>query len=233
MSDERDRTSIERKPCPEAARIGLLVHELRGPLTVIHGYLDHLARPLTSEQHADALAAMRRATERLERMLADAAAGREVTSPAPAARMPVRLRDTIAREIADFSAATGREVRLAAEGDPVVLCDEGRLAQVLVNLLTNADKYSPAGEPVEVGLSRDGERVVLTVDDRGPGIPEADRERVFQWSERLERDAELPGSGFGLPLVREIVEAHGGSVAVLDAPGGGTRVRVELEAVDL
>ena len=102
---------------------------------------------------------------------------------------------------------------------------------MLINLISNAMKYSPAGSPVEVALEPTRGNVVLRVSDRGPGVPQPDRVRVFEPFQRagLSKDA-VPGVGLGLFVVRRIVEAHGGEIAIEDTPGGGAAFRVSLPA---
>jgi len=96
--------------------------------------------------------------------------------------------------------------------------------RAIANLLDNAAKWSPPGETVDVTLAG-GE---LTVRDRGPGIAEADRPYVFERFYRATSARGLPGSGLGLAIVRQVAEAHGGTVTAEEAPGGGTLMRLSL-----
>ena len=90
------------------------------------------------------------------------------------------------------------------------------LAQAGVNLLDNALHHTPAGTAIAIGLARHGDDVVLSVADHGPGIPQADRERVFARFIRLEDSRSTPGHGLGLALVAAIAHAHGGTAALHD-----------------
>ena len=99
-----------------------------------------------------------------------------------------------------------------------------RLERAVWNLLENAGKWSEPGGTVEVALGG-GE---LCVRDHGPGIAAEDREHVFDRFYRATAARSLPGSGLGLAIVREVAEAHGGSVAAEDAPGGGALLRFRL-----
>ena len=99
-----------------------------------------------------------------------------------------------------------------------------RLERAVWNLLENAGKWSPEGSTVEVSLA-DGE---LRVRDHGPGIAPDDRAHVFDRFYRSAAARSLPGSGLGLAIVREVAEAHGGSVSAEDAPGGGALLRLHL-----
>jgi PAS domain S-box-containing protein len=106
---------------------------------------------------------------------------------------------------------------------PEIDGDPARLTQVLVNLIINASKYSPMGRPIELQLREQPDALWVAVADRGPGIPPADRGRLFQSFVRLDQDNnEQYGIGLGLYVVKTIVEAHGGRVGVDDRPGGGS-----------
>ena len=108
---------------------------------------------------------------------------------------------------------------------PSVSADYWQLDQVATNLLENAVRHSPPGTPIRVALRSEGGAVVLTVDDEGPGIPPARREEVF---EPFRAGEAIPTSGIGLAICRAIVEAHGGTIAAGDGPGGGARLTVRL-----
>jgi two-component system sensor histidine kinase MprB len=100
-----------------------------------------------------------------------------------------------------------------------------RLDRAVWNLLENAGKWNTNGLPVEVRLVRTGE---LTVRDHGPGIAPDDQDRIFDRFYRAASARSLPGSGLGLAIVREVAEAHGGTVAAEAAPGGGALMRLRL-----
>ena len=101
------------------------------------------------------------------------------------------------------------------------------MARAVRNLVDNAVKFSTGGA-VEVVV--DGGSV--TVHDAGPGVPEADRERIFERFHRLEADRDQPGSGLGLAIVRHVAEAHGGTVLVGDSPLGGAAVGLRIPEID-
>jgi len=106
-----------------------------------------------------------------------------------------------------------------------------QLAQVVRNLVDNAQRHAQG--QVAVSLRRDGDELVFVVDDDGPGIPEADRLRVFDRFTRLDeaRGRADGGAGLGLAVVRRVVEQHGGTVAIFDSPLGGARFEVRLPAI--
>jgi len=219
------------------AEIALFAHELRGALTVIAGYTALLRHPLSEPERLAALDGIERAIARADALCGDALQGR---TPAPAAS---RLTETVSllelaeEAVADQRSATGREVRLRidAEGPLTVRGDGQALARVLGNLICNAAKYSPAGTPIDVCVERRsrpflGEVAVIEVADRGPGIPAGMRERVFEPFARLPRDEASAGTGLGLAVVRNVIDAHDGRVEIVDRQGGGAVVRVELPA---
>ena len=113
---------------------------------------------------------------------------------------------------------------------PMIRVDPVLIEQVLVNLLDNAIKYSPPNEPLRVECQQEGGDLVITVVDRGPGIPEHDREKIFDMFYRVKQgDTRTAGTGLGLAICRGILTAHGGSIVALPGPGGvGTRMQLRL-----
>jgi two-component system OmpR family sensor kinase len=101
--------------------------------------------------------------------------------------------------------------------------------RVVLNLIENALIHTPAGTPVTVAVRREGHHAVLEVSDRGPGVPASLRDRVFERFSHGDGDGSPPpGSGLGLAIVRAVADAHGGSVELTDAGGGGARFVVRL-----
>jgi len=129
--------------------------------------------------------------------------------------------------------AGGDRVRLdVGSGLPDMLADPGLLEQVIVNLVQNALRYAPVETPVRLSASAVGDRVELRVIDRGPGIPEADREAVFAPFQRRDDHATSDGAGVGLGLAvaRGFLEAMGGALSIEDTPGGGLTMVAALRA---
>ena len=108
--------------------------------------------------------------------------------------------------------------------------ESGALRHIVINLLENAAKYGARIQDVVVGVHADPKQVVLTVDDDGPGVPEPERERIWQPYARGSAAAArgASGSGIGLAVVRDVVRRHGGTVAIERAPSGGARFMVRL-----
>jgi signal transduction histidine kinase len=126
----------------------------------------------------------------------------------------------------------GQSVEIHADASLALIGEARLLRQALVNLVDNAIKYGPRGQQIIITAATEGAIVRISVDDQGPGIPVAERERVFEPYERLMRDqsSERTGTGLGLAVVSYIVRASGGVVTIADAPAGGARVQLELPA---
>lgn len=148
---------------------------------------------------------------------------------------PTELAPLVQEVLAAFAPlASARHVHVAVDLDDEVIAevDRGAVRQILINLLDNAVKYGPPGQTVSVGLARvsDEKWSRIWVEDEGPGIPAAERSRIWEPFHRLERDSNsaVAGSGIGLALVRTLTAAHGGRVSVEDGAGRGSRFVVEI-----
>ncbi len=141
--------------------------------------------------------------------------------------------------LTDYAAAGPRRLAeaLREQGDPtqpraIVLGEENKIRQVVTNLMGNAQRYSPAGSPIELGVGVDLRRKmgVIAIIDHGRGIPPQMRDKIFQrfWRADTSRTRETGGSGLGLAIVAAIVASHGGMIEVDETPGGGATFRVLL-----
>jgi signal transduction histidine kinase len=217
--------------------VATVSHELRTPLTSIIGYLELVlageAGALTEEQRRF-LQVVDRNASRLLGLVGDllfvgqVEAGRLVLE-----RRPVDLFEVAADALAAARPlAEEKGLELRAEVDPVegVWGDAKRLAQVLDNLLSNAIKFTPEGGRVCLRVRAEGTRVVIEVEDTGIGIPESERDRLFERFFRTStaREQAIPGSGLGLSVARLIVEGHGGRIDVSSSEGEGSTFHVEL-----
>ncbi len=144
---------------------------------------------------------------------------------------PALVEDVVAGALDDVSVAGGPVVLDVAEDLPAVLVDAALLERVVVNLLSNAQRYAPAGAPPLLGASAVLDRVEIRVADTGPGIPAAEYERVFLPFQRLGDHDNSTGVGLGLALARGLVEAMGGTLDPEETPGGGLTMVVSLPAV--
>jgi signal transduction histidine kinase len=147
---------------------------------------------------------------------------------------PFPVADVLREQVELFTGhSTEHELKLDLPEEPLVIRGErDRIAQVLVNLLSNAIKYSPHGGPVDVQACRVNGSVAVTVTDSGLGIPTAQQAHVFQKFFRVDTSAarEIRGTGLGLALVKEIVEAHSGTVGFDSVEGHGSRFWFKLPA---
>jgi two-component system sensor histidine kinase MprB len=117
-----------------------------------------------------------------------------------------------------------------AETPVRVLGKPSLLERAVLNLLDNAAKWSPADEPVEISVGRLRGLADLVVADRGPGVPEEDRDRVFERFYRTAEARAMPGSGLGLAIVRQVVAVHGGRAWLASRTGGGTEAHIQIPA---
>lgn len=200
-------------------------HELRTPLTSLRTNIEVLARD-HSMPEAERENLLRDVTEQLTEMtaliteLVELARGDRREEAAEDVRLEEVVADAIARVERNRPGVTFR----AQLDDSVVHGTARTIERAVSNLLDNGAKWSPPGAEVEVEL-RDGE---LTVRDHGPGIAEADLPHVFDRFYRAPAARGTPGSGLGLAIVRQVAEAHGGSVVAEAAEGGGARLRLRF-----
>jgi signal transduction histidine kinase len=121
-------------------------------------------------------------------------------------------------------------VRASIQPGLVARVDPRALRQIVLNLLDNAVKYGPLGQTVTIALEGTDDKVLIAVEDQGPGVPKAEREKIWDAYVRLSRETESAagGSGIGLSIVRELVRLHDGRAWVEDGPAGGSRFVVEF-----
>lgn len=232
----RDVTARKQVDDEKADFLATVSHELRTPLTPIKGFLQTLVQrdnEFNEAQRHHIYEVMLREEQRLERLVHQLL---QATSLEHAERVlgPVALEWTaiVLREVDELRRQDpARDVVVDFPDElPRVVADEQLGTQALTNLLSNAVKYSPPGSKVAVKVAVDGERVVTSVSDDGPGVAVADRERVFDKFTRLGDHLTRPqqGVGLGLYIVRRSVEAMGGTVWVDDAPSGGASFTFSL-----
>ena len=213
-----------------------VAHDLKTPIQRISVFLDDLsAQPLPPEAAAlvdQAQAEVTGVVSVFHALLQIA----QIEAGTPKSRFTavdlVPLVQTFAELYDPAAAEEGRRLDLSIATDrAVVHGDRDLLGQILANLIENALRHTPPGTPITLGLSRQGGDVILSVADRGPGIPEAERDKVLQRLYRLERSRTTPGSGLGLSLVAVIAELHDARLVLADhAPG--LVVAVHLPALD-
>ncbi len=212
-----------------------VAHDLRTPLARLRMTVETaLQGPESPAALKDALADCAEESERVVRMLnqlldlSEASTGilRLDQSPTDLAA----LVSDVAELYAYVAEEKGQTLDLDGVAPVTAMVDPGRLRQVVANLLDNALKYTPAGGRVALGLTAEEDGVRLSVDDSGPGIAPAERQRVFERLYRGDKSRGQRGMGLGLSLVKAVAEAHGGRVEALDSPLGGARLTVWLPA---
>jgi two-component system phosphate regulon sensor histidine kinase PhoR len=233
-----DITELRRLEQVRTEFVANVSHEIRTPLTAIHGYLETLLDGALEEPEnaRKFLEIVFRHTERLGRLTDDLTD----LSNIELGRISLRLEPTSAADVADSvltiiapRAVAGRvtvEAKLPA-GLPDVVADRDRLAQILINLVDNAVKYTPKGGRVWLeGRVREPGVVELAVCDTGAGIPKADLPRLTERFYRVDkaRSRELGGTGLGLAIVKHLVMAHGGELTIDSELWKGTTVRFTL-----
>jgi two-component system, OmpR family, sensor kinase len=208
-------------------------HELRTPLTAIRGQLEVLARrpdpDATEIRRVQGL--VQAEVDRMTRLTEDLLLLAHTDESRFIQREPIELRPFLEDLVASAVPTTDRRLSMQADVEGILNADRDRLAQALRNLLRNAVEHTHSDGMIELGAREVAdERVQIWVDDDGPGIAPAQRDRVFDRFHRADpsRARSAGGTGLGLSIVRAIVDAQGGRVWATEAPLGGARVVIEL-----
>jgi two-component system, OmpR family, phosphate regulon sensor histidine kinase PhoR len=233
----RDITELRQMEAMRSDFVANVSHELRTPLTILRGYLETL---LDNPEQSPAellriFEVMERHSNRLNLLVDDVlslarlegpGATLDVTTIRPATFLRGIMRDWEKK----FAVKNLRaELEVSEDLEPL-RADEGRLQEVIYNLLDNAVKYSQPGGRIIVRAAADGDRTTFGVTDNGSGIPARDLPRIFERFYRADkaRHREIGGTGLGLSIVKHIAQLHGGSVEAESELGRGTTVRVHL-----
>jgi PAS domain S-box-containing protein len=245
---DRKRAQVEREllyqQAVDAIRardefLSVASHELRTPIAALHMQIETILR--AQRKHAEAphgadptrakMEIVERQVGRLSRLINELMDVSRIT----AGRLRLELEDVDLSEIvrdvvgrhAEEAARAGSPVHLRARAPIHGRWDRSRLEQVVTNLLTNAVKFG-AGRPIELSVEARGARARLTIKDHGIGIAPEEVERIFQRYEQAHPSRTYGGLGLGLYIVRQIVEAHGGTIRVVSQPGAGSTFTVDL-----
>jgi signal transduction histidine kinase len=216
-----------------AELVSMVAHELRGPISTIKGlavttriYYDQLP----DDEKREFLGLIEQESDRMLEIVSQASLAMKLVAGVLPMRMGEADLAAIVRE-GIGAAGVGDDRRIDLELDQVTIeGDRTHLVEVVRLVVQNADEYSPRNEPIAISLTLDGDHVVLSIVDRGPGIPEDKREHVFStfpnW--RPAGYEEVQGTGLGLFVSRALVAEHGGAISIEDAPGGGSMLRIRL-----
>jgi signal transduction histidine kinase len=238
LSVQRQQTERRARDAEVASQqlqtfISMVAHELATPVTGVIGRAQLALRRARRSREQRALVAIEAEAQQIAHLVNDlrdaarAGAGRfEIDSRvielvALVSHVVERQRQPNRR----------RDILLTGVGALAVTCDPERIGQVIGNLVSNALKYSPAEAPVRIDILADGGEAVIAVTDSGIGIPDVERDRLFQPFSRLSGARGFVGTGLGLYISRAIVEAHGGTIDVVSVEGRGSTFTVRLPAV--
>jgi PAS domain S-box-containing protein len=240
------RDITERKKVEQLKNdfVSIVSHELRTPLTSMRASLELLEEGVLGDLPEDMhelVVICSSNCKRLTRLVNDVLDVQKMDagmmSIRPVAQPLLPLLDTAARTMR--GAATVAKVQLVVEAgaddeEAAAAIDSDRMMQVMTNLLSNAIKFSPPGGVVKLHLSRENGNIGICVSDQGPGIPAAQRATVFEPFVQLKTsqgNAQRHGTGLGLSISKRIVDDHGGTLAIFDAPGGGSLFKITLASV--
>jgi len=208
-------------------------HELKTPLTTIKGYAETLLSGAleTKDVAAGFLSTISEEADRMDRLIKDLLTLSALDVQQATLTLRPTLLDELILDVADKLAFSAQKRNLRFRTDfpeevPMVLANADKLEQVLVNIMSNAIKYTHEGSDITVSLKPTGEMVRVGIKDQGPGIPEEDQARIFERFYRVDkaRARELGGTGLGLAIAKQIVEAHGGRIGLESAPNEGTEI---------
>jgi two-component system sensor histidine kinase KdpD len=230
VGESVETEALRRSDVLKTALLRTVSHDLRSPLTAILTAADALASPsLTEDERADMTSAIREEAQRLARLIDNLLDLSRLEADAAAPHLAwCSIEEVVTAAVDELGLAPGSfELSIAADL-PLVRADAAQLERAFVNLLENSHRHSD-GHPVSVRARVTGGRLLVRVVDRGPGIPSAQRERVFEPFYRAGTDLTgHRGSGLGLAIVRGFVEVNGGRVWVESLPGQATSFVVEF-----
>jgi two-component system, OmpR family, sensor histidine kinase MprB len=227
---QRSITALDASVDAQRQLVADASHELRTPVTSLRTNIEILQHSIEDMDASERHGLLGEVVEQLEELtllvndLIDLARGEEPRSDTEAVRL-----DQLVREAVERTRRHSPHVQIDLALDPIVVVGvPERLARAVGNLLDNAVKYGPPAGPVEVTLAGNE----LTVRDHVPGISVRDLPHVFDRFYRGDEARARPGSGLGLAIVRQVAEQQGGSVEALQAPGGGTLMRLRLPGAE-
>jgi two-component system, OmpR family, sensor histidine kinase KdpD len=218
------------------ALLGAVSHDLRTPLATVKAAVSDLRNDvvdLSELDRSELLELIETQADRLDRLVANLLDMTRIEFGELELRIETTSVDKLVAESLDAfgSAPWVRRVKVSLPADlPTVSVDHVLIGQVLVNLLENAERYAPEGTTIDVVARREGEHVEVAIEDRGPGVPEAERERVFKLFKRFSGGGR---AGLGLAIVDAFIAAHGESVRAEARPGGGARFVFTLPVAEV
>ena len=207
-------------------------HELRSPLARMRVAVGLARQP--AADHVRQLDRLEREIERLDSLISQVLKlARLQGTDAPFSREPVAIDEIIEEVVRDANfegAVKNCSVELKGAANASVLGNRELLRSAIENVLRNAMRYSPPGQPVSVSIEASGSALLIRIKDRGPGVPPADLQRIFEPFYRVaeSRDRDSGGEGIGLAITAQVMRAHGGSAEASNPAAGGFEVRLSL-----
>ena len=232
--DARERDRVEQMKDDFVLTVS---HELRTPVTVVKGFAEMLTaqRNSLNPRQYEAAEVIAESSAQLQKMINDlldlarSDAGKLRIEPEPTPVGPLVQR--VGRQMGPHFEERDQRFTVSVEKEvPDVEADADRIAQVLANLLTNANKYAPEGAQVGLAATRVGDEVEFAVSDNGPGLGEEELDHVFDrfWRAQSGETQEVGGTGLGLAIAKSLVELHGGAIAADSTQGEGATFRFVL-----
>lgn len=234
----RDISAVKENEKLRSDMTSLMSHELRTPVTSIRGFAEILLADETmSEESREFLTIISNESQRLSKMLSTflSVSNLEQSDKQDVAKTPVKLDSVVSEVVHDLQETAKRKrIRLVEQANkhlPPIAADKGLIVRAVSNLIDNAIRYSPERTSVMISTILEADFLRVVVEDRGYGIPKGEQEKIWQKFYRVARDGqdkEDESTGLGLSMVKEIVEQHGGGVAVESEPGGGSKFSFTL-----
>lgn len=228
--DISEKKQLERQ---KADFYSMITHDLKSPLTVILGYAELLAEAKDlGEDHREKLDLIIQNGDRLNSLIMDfLTLSKMKSSPASPVIMHNRLDDLLEVLTADFSSVAAQKgvgLSLSCPSPIDVDFDGKMMERAISNLISNAIKFTPSGGTVGISARVSGGEAVIEVADTGPGIPDDEKDRVFDMYFRSKTSSGVEGTGLGLAITKAFIEEHGGIISVRDGNPGGSVFRIAL-----
>ena len=236
-SDAAEAEALAEADLLRTAILRAVSHDLRTPLASIKASATSLLQDdvdWTPAARHEFLATIEEEADRLNDLVGSLLdMSRLETGALSFALRPVALEETVALALASLSESTEHVVVDVSERLPAATADPVLLERVVANVVSNALRYAPPDEPVRIQAGEAGGRLDLRIIDRGPGVPPADRERIFEPFQRLGDRARGSGVGLGLAVARGFTVAMGGELVLEDTPGGGLTAVISLRPAEV
>ena len=218
----------------QTALLNSISHDLRTPLVAITGALSSLADggpAMDNDIRSNLLDTALQEADRMNRLVGNLLNMTRIEAGAlQIIKQPGDIQDAVGTALQNLSERLGdRPIQINLPDTlPLIPMDFVLIVQVLVNLIDNSLKYSPAGEPIEIYAELGNQDISVKIQDHGPGIPQKDLERVFDKFYRVLQPESISGTGLGLSISKGIIESHGGRIWAENPPGGGTLITFTL-----